>query len=193
MNEGCLDCGRGLHKLCDECECCESEQRETSGSSAKVSDGDGLFGLATGSRSRKHLQKSDKTSKPHTENSVGRPIKEPGDIQDKASTGRKRAAVLYPLFPDKPCDWQNLSDCGGGKFPIIGCIGGKQQHRHHGPDKNPLKNEPGNVHRICYNCHNIWHSQNNKDYDPNIKHSPRPATKDELADRMMKVRYCAKA
>lgn len=56
---------------------------------------------------------------------------------------------------------------GGGEFPIQGCSDGVQLNRHHGPDKNTLNNEPGNVHRICAHCHNRWHAKNDPDYDPN--------------------------
>jgi len=39
-----------------------------------------------------------------------------------------------------------------------------QEARHHGPDKNTLNNEKGNVHRICHSCHNRWHTLNDEDY-----------------------------
>lgn len=55
-------------------------------------------------------------------------------------------------------------NCGGGTMPIVGCLDGKQQARHHGPDKNTLNNERGNVHRICHTCHNRWHTLNDPDY-----------------------------
>ena len=182
--EGCLDCGRGLHTFCQECECCNPSNQENveGGRSDKGSNG---------SRRSQSSKKNSGVSKSFSSGDVGRPYKNSGDIKDKKSTGRKRAAILYPLFPDDACEWRNLANCGGGKFPIIGCTKGKQQHRHHGPNKNTLENSPGNVHRICDDCHNIWHSQNDKDYDPNIKHQPRPATLEELADRMMKIKYVA--
>lgn len=55
-------------------------------------------------------------------------------------------------------------NCGGGQFPIVGCLNGIQQARHHGPDKNTLNNERGNVHRICHTCHNRWHTLNDENY-----------------------------
>lgn len=183
--EGCLDCGRQLHEFCGQCRCCKESETKfgEGGAENNLSDGDG-YGDSTFEKAR-GAKSSAKTY------GVGRPIKESGDVTDRASTGRKRAALLFPLFPDEPCEWRFLSNCGGGKHPIIGCNNGLQQHRHHGPNKDTLRNEPGNVHRICDNCHNIWHAQNNKDYDPNIKHNPRPATNDELIDRLSKVRYVA--
>jgi hypothetical protein len=72
---------------------------------------------------------------------------------------------------------------GGGNHPIVGCVSGVQEARHHGPDKSTSNNEEGNVHRICHRCHNRWHAANNEDYDWNStlvnSHSPRPQTDDE--------------
>lgn len=93
-------------------------------------------------------------------------------LKDQQSTGRKRAAKLYPLNPDGYCEWAGKSKQGGGTNPIEGCglrpssTIGNQQCRHHGPDKNTLNNEQGNVHRICTPCHNEWHAKNDKDYVP---------------------------
>lgn len=182
-SEGCLDCGRGLHKLCGEHECCIVTDVAGSTNSKNPSN--------VGSNAdEKDLQSVGRSDSPDAKKPRGRPTKSSEDIQDVKSTGRKRAAVLFPLSSGSPCEWRSLSNCGGGKFPIIGCIQGLQQHRHHGPNKDTLENTVGNVHRICDDCHNIWHSQNNKDYDPTIKHNPRPATHEELTDRAMKIRYC---
>ena len=89
-------------------------------------------------------------------------------IKDQQSTGRKRAAKQYPLYRDQPCEWAKAtseSPMGGGKVPIpFGCDN-LQQARHHGPDKNTLNNEPGNVHRICHWHHNNWHQLNDADYN----------------------------
>lgn len=92
-------------------------------------------------------------------------------LKDPHSTGRKEAARLYPLNKEADCEWANLEKAGGGKFPIKGCalrpVGvQKQTNRHHGPDKNTMNNEKGNVHRICSHCHNLWHAKNDADYDP---------------------------
>lgn len=99
-------------------------------------------------------------------------------IRDAKSTGRKRAAKIYPLEPDGPCEWTGLRYAGGGMFPIIGCDNGKQFHRHHGPDLSTLNNTEGNVHRICQDCHNIWHANNDgfiKEFDGSVvwaEHDP---------------------
>ena len=103
---------------------------------------------------------------------VGRPMAEPSDITDITSTGRKRAAMMYPIFKNLKCEWAGLKFAGGGVEPIIGCAGNIIQptkgpdkgDRHHGPDKNVINNAPDNVHRICSKCHNRWHAQNNKYY-----------------------------
>lgn len=115
---------------------------------------------------------------------VGRPLKEPHEQKDPQSTGRKRAATLYPIFEDEPCEWKGQKNCGGGKYPIVGCRAGIQQARHHGPVKDTRHNEPGNVHRICTLCHNRWHALNNAEYSASenskLPHNPTPATDDDI-------------
>lgn len=109
--------------------------------------------------------------------------KEDSALKDQQSTGRKRAAIMYPLIEGADCEWRAQTNCGGGSSPIVGCIDGKQEARHHGPDKNTLNNEHGNVHRICHTCHNRWHARNDPDYvwgQIYPLHSPRPASSDEL-------------
>lgn len=112
------------------------------------------------------------------------------DDEIGVSAGRKRAAVAYEIIPEKPCEWRWLKNCGGGKHPIIGCLGGLQEHRHHGPIKNTSHNEPENLHRICTNCHNRWHTLNDTDYDEEINstlpHRPVPASLEECSDNEMK-------
>jgi len=53
------------------------------------------------------------------ERGVGRPMSEPSDIRDVTSTGRKRAAMMYPIFKDMVCEWAGLAKAGGGVEPII--------------------------------------------------------------------------
>ena len=111
-----------------------------------------------------------------TDDDLPEPVKNPHrlkrdqSLRDQQSTGRKRAARMYPLQKDQPCQWFNQRNVGGGTVPIIGCgidsVPGLQQNRHHGPDKNTLNNEPGNVWLICARCHNTWHSKNDENYDP---------------------------
>lgn len=112
----------------------------------------------------------------------GRPKKDDSEIT--VSAGRKRAAELYPLDKDAPCEWQGLADAGGGKHPIIGCLQGKQQHIQHGPVKATYRNERENIHLICVKCHNRWHTVNDPVYDEDeydkLPHSPRQATEEEL-------------
>lgn len=107
-------------------------------------------------------------------------------VKDVKSTGRKRAAVLFPLDKEAPCEWQGLKFAGGGKHPVIGCVNNNQKARHHGPDKNTLNNSVGNVHRICTHCHNRWHTLNDPDYYPDdddfVAHDPTTEATDlELA------------
>ncbi len=153
---GCPACGRGFHDECEKgCTNCHPDVIKIAKSLSNIGSGNG----------------------------VGAPTKNPEDVKDKFSTGRKRAAQLYPLFKDKPCDWQGQKNCGGGS-PIVGCINGMQQDRHHGPVKQVLRNEPGNVHRICKNCHARWHAINDPIYDEDewdkTEHKPEPAEAVEL-------------
>jgi len=137
---------------------------------------------------------------------VGRPMSDPDQITDVTSTGRKRAAMLYPIFENMKCEWAGLKFAGGGVEPIIGCDnhiiqpnkGPDKGDRHHGPDKNVINNSPGNVHRICSSCHNRWHARNNKyygerpptdqpylpkvDYDWKPHDSETQATSEEIAE-----------
>ena len=98
----------------------------------------------------------------------GGPVKAAEDVTDVESTGRKRAAVEYPLKLEdgnaRECEWMGLLKAGGGPEPIIGCIDGTATNRHHGPDKDTLNNSQGNVHRICPRCHNRWHTKNDSYY-----------------------------
>lgn len=113
----------------------------------------------------------------------GAPIKNEQNVKDRLSTGRKRAAQQYPIFEGAPCEWRGKKNCGGGQ-PIIGCINGIQVDRHHGPVKDPIHNEPYNVHRICKFCHNRWHAVNDPIYVEEewakTKHEPEVATEMEL-------------
>ena len=111
----------------------------------------------------------------------GAPVKDAENLGDPLSTGRKRAAIAFPLRRDQPCEWRGKKNVGGGT-PITGCLKGLQQARHHGPIKSPLENSPGNVHRICHHCHNRWHAVNDPLYDE-LKYKDLPHNP-ELADEL---------
>lgn len=150
----CIHCGRGFHDECIYEECIDCHD-----DTAKISKS--IIGSL----------------------GQGAPVKNPDDVTDRHSTGRKRAAQIYPIFGDMPCEWRGKKNCGGG-HGIVGCIDGLQAHRHHGPVKDTLRNEPGNVHRICVRCHNGWHALNDPIYNEeeyqNLPHQPEPATEFEL-------------
>ena len=116
---------------------------------------------------------------------LGRPRKP--DHELSASAGRKRAAELYPLDHDMPCEWALQANCGGGKFPIMGCVTGKQRHIHHGPVKATFRNERENISLICTTCHNQWHAKNDPVYDEEeynlLPKNPRPQTAKETLER----------
>lgn len=158
----CLHCARGMHDACtnydlppDEC-CCEAVARQEAANVSALSP------------------------EPLP---VGRPRKDDDEIS--TSAGRKRAAVEYEINPQAACEWSGKSNCGGGKVPIVGCLGNSQAHRHHGPIKQTSHNERGNVHKICARCHNTWHAKNdpiyNKEEYAALPHNPRQMTKVEAA------------
>lgn len=99
----------------------------------------------------------------------GASLKDPSEITDVTSTGRKRAAMLLPIMTGQVCDWAGLKWAGGGVQPIVGCRGNRlaefkknedkpdgvdsRGERHHGPDKAVLNNAVGkNLHAICSSC-----------------------------------------
>lgn len=171
---GCIGCARGFHWECIDYDwdfseeiykcCCHTNSPEE---------------LNT----KKHSELSD--SAPTEIRPTGGGYK--ADDEIGVSAGRKRAAVMYEINKDEFCEWRLQANCGGGKNPIVGCLTGKQQHRHHGPDKKTSNNSENNVHLICTNCHNLWHAKNDPTYIreeyQNLPHSPRPATESELLER----------
>jgi hypothetical protein len=97
--------------------------------------------------------------------------KDLADYKDPVSTGRKRAAEMYPISPGMVCEWAGLKNAGGGVVPIVGCLGRPASDRHHGPDKNTMNNAAGNLHRICDYCHNTWHALNDPHYGERPVHT----------------------
>lgn len=177
----CISCGRGFHEECldfniiPDIENNPAEQDWTCCCSWSTEKEENI----------PFSQSSELREATGEERKIGRPPKPDSEIT--TSAGRKRAAVLYGINPDEPCDWQGLANCGGGKSPIIGCLNGKQQHRHHGPIKNTSRNEDTNIHRICTPCHNLWHAKNDPIYNEEeyslLPHSPRASTPHEKLAR----------
>ena len=161
---GCIECNRGFHAECiSKCKKCHPEEVESS--ALVVIEG-----------------KTDTTSiKGPVKNLHGGVFQ---DLKDPYSTGRKRAAKLYPLDKEQPCEWQGKKNCGGGRYPVTGCISNTQVARHHGPVKNTTRNHAGNVHLICTRCHNHWHELNDIPYVESeyalLPHDPMDATVEEL-------------
>ncbi len=156
---GCLSCGRGIKGECN----CEANELTLTEDAIKETD----------------------SQPPVAEAPKGRPKLSDADVTDPHSTGRKRAAQMWPLDPEAPCEWRDKKNCGGGKHPILGCATGLQRNIHHGPDKNTLNNARTNIHKICTNCHNRWHAANDGDYDPTIRHAPVTAGYLERQMRLM--------
>lgn len=114
------------------------------------------------------------------------PNKDEG-LNDPVSTGRKRAAKLYPIAPGQVCEWAWKKHCGGSIEPIVGCTGRPATNIHHGPDKSTLNNDrETNISIICEYCHNRFHTANDKYYI-----EPRP--KDNLIWLPDPLRYADKA
>jgi len=92
------------------------------------------------------------------------PVKTDENVTDPKSTGRKRAVLVKPISEGDVCEWANLKFAGGGTYPIIGCPGNPATNVHHGPDKNTLNNDITNLHKLCSECHNRWHTRNDPTY-----------------------------
>lgn len=169
---GCLSCGRGFHKECKRCRSKKCHKFDTF--------------VTEGAEKEEEYESASATG-----DSVLQPKRrKKDDLKDPKSTGRKRAARLYPLDSNSPCEWRGLRNCGGGLRPIIGCLNGNQEHRHHGPIKDTTRNELGNVHRICNDCHNHWHELNDlvyiqKDYEL-LPHNPVEATPKDIIEYTLK-------
>lgn len=173
----CLDCGEGFHELCSSnCGVCHFSDESGDSDSQRM-------GVSIDEEGEERAKT--KTPKKH-----GRRTTNDLNLKDQQSTGRKRAAKLFPLDPDAPCEWRNQANCGGGEKPIVGCTDGFHQARHHGPDKNTLYNEEGNVHRICFYCHNRWHADNDPTYVPEEFHEPHnPRTASEEDQKNSELRW----
>lgn len=162
----CLGCGRGFHRECVHKKGCQGCH--------PVND---------------VPVESEKLGNDNEQNAAQPRTPKSANLKDPESTGRKRAAKLYPIENDSPCEWRGKKNCGGGRRPIIGCYDGIQQHRHHGPVKRTTRNELGNVHRICDDCHVHWHELNDLIYDEQefglLPHDPIPATDEELIQNVL--------
>lgn len=100
-----------------------------------------------------------------------RRLKDESSLKDQQSTGRKRAAALFPLKDENgkplPCEFANKAQVLPGymEVNIDGCgvrqgtATGIAQARHH-MSYDVLDNSSENVVRICHSCHNTLHSKN---------------------------------
>lgn len=166
----CSACGRGFHHECSRkkgCAKCHPNREES---------------IAVPSE-------SEKLGNSNEQNTTGPREPKRNNLKDPESTGRKRAAKLYPIENGAACEWQGKKNCGGGRRPIIGCYDGIQQHRHHGPVKRTTRNELGNVHRICDNCHVHWHELNDLIYNEQefglLPHEPVEAEPMEIMQNIL--------
>lgn len=170
----CVSCGRGFHRECHRCSKGKCHPELESATSVLLINGEGT----EIEEENEPNQEKPKKRKSAREN-----------LKDPKSTGRKRAAQLYPIDSDAACEWRGFRNCGGGRRPIIGCLDGSQTHRHHGPVKETTRNELGNVHRICHDCHNHWHELNDLVYDERefnlLPHQPVPATDQEIVKNIL--------
>lgn len=174
----CLECASGFHPLCERggCELCHETQEGPSGADvATLSDED----LSAGGFRRVSLGEKTGADRKRTRERT----KNDQQLKDPHSTGRKRAVTLHGHADStQPCEWQGKANCGGGRFPILGCVSGVQENLHHGPDKNTLNNERSNIHKICSQCHNRWHTLNDPGYEPDGHHESHSPREPERAD-----------
>ena len=179
----CLDCAEGFPELCQlgGCEKPEEKKNDVKTIPELLEDTDWLEPEKRKSRKGEILDPERKRD--------SRRKKNDGNLKDPHSTGRKRAVTLHGhANPEEPCEWRGKANCGGGQFPILGCNDGVQENLHHGPDKNTLNNERENIHKICSQCHNRWHTLNDPGYEwdgHHELHAPRePEEEDVVLDSM---------
>lgn len=153
----CLACARGFIEECDYGGCTDESSNVPEYVEDGISSGSGSVGQ--GSESDYDYDEPDDEASEEVPGKRERRNKPDAALKDQQSTGRKRAAKLYPLDRTAPCEWRGKDNQGGG-IGIRGCDNGLQQARHHGPDYNTLNNDPTNVSRICHVCHNRWHAAN---------------------------------
>jgi len=169
----CLECAEGFHTICSGncgCQTCSGETVAALPDNPGEDNDEGVIHgrsrIASGKRRAKKLNER--------------------ELKDPQSTGRHRAVALHGRAnPELPCEWQGLANCGGGSFPILGCITGVQENLHHGPDKNTLNNERSNIHKICSQCHNRWHTMNDSGYEwdgHHEPHAPREPTVEDIKE-----------
>lgn len=180
----CLLCAEGFTELCESG--CEKPKEKSNDDQPKalpeiLADTDWLEPEKRNSRKGQVLDPNRKRD--------SRRKKNDGNLKDPHSTGRKRAVTLHGhANAELPCEWRGKANCGGGRFPILGCDNGVQENLHHGPDKNTLNNERENIHKICSQCHNRWHTLNDPGYEwdgHHQTHSPRdPEEEDLVLDSM---------
>jgi hypothetical protein len=148
----CIDCAEGFPELCQLGGC----QTEAEINSIQDLIASGGFSAVDPKPKRRDSRR--------TKNDM--------NLKDPQSTGRHRAVAIHgKANPEEPCEWRGLANCGGGQFPILGCADGFQSNLHHGPDKNVLNNDRINIHKICSQCHNRWHTLNDPDYEWDGHHS----------------------
>ena len=189
----CFFCAANLHESCTEIESCAcSLQSHNTELVLSPTKSEGLDSESVSEPDDEDEGVRYKSRSKRQSNS--RASKRASSLKDQQSTGRKRAAKLYPLDREAACEWRGKSNVGGGDYPIRGCIYGKQEARHHGPIKDTTVNDEGNVHRICHYCHNRWHVVNDPGYNWNRSnypsHRPVDMTEREREDAIIdEMRY----
>lgn len=99
--------------------------------------------------------------------------KDDATLKQPARVGRQRANRAKPIKPGDVCEWSELKYAGGGPVPITGCFRGVAATVHHGPDKDWLNNDLSNLHKICTQCHSMYHIKNDMFY---VSERPTPGT-----------------
>lgn len=167
MPNNCWPCKQGLHEGCAaevtsfaSCDCLHDSAPPSPRSEIGAALEDDTTGLSG--------SEEDETGK---KPNFKRKLKNNDAVTDQLSTGRKRAALLFPLKNEdgspKPCEFarrysvlpvyteQNMDGCGIRQ----GTATGIAQARHH-LNYDTLDNSEENVVRICHSCHNKLHALN---------------------------------
>jgi hypothetical protein len=162
MPEICVPCWRGLHGACnalffeDECSCTHVAAPAVGSFKSQIGN---ALQLEPEEPDTRHITRRNKDDQA---------------VTDPQSTGRKRAAKLYPLRNSDgspiPCDLAGKKSPtlpGYYKVQIDGCgirqgsLAANAQSRHHW-SYNTLDNERSNIGLLCHSCHNLIHARNDE-------------------------------
>ena len=114
----CLECLRGFHVICGDCDCCNPNAVTVSDPLTPTPNEEEI----NATKEKPVYDVFDPEADWRVSEGGTRRGKSDRALKDQQSTGRKRAANLFPLERDMPCEWANAnrtSPKGGGTYPVL--------------------------------------------------------------------------